>query len=61
MPDVDFQVGDAVRVLEGPFKNFVGVVREVPMTCTEPITVGIGLQGREIAVEVNRYHVERIR
>jgi transcription antitermination factor NusG len=58
---VDSRVGKPVRILEGPFRNFVGIVRAVPTTFAGPITVGVGLQGREVSVEVNRYHLERIK
>jgi transcription antitermination factor NusG len=54
----DFHIGDAVRVLDGPFVNFVGVVRAL-MPAT--LTVGIGVKGRDVAVEVDRYRVEHIR
>jgi len=56
----EFQVGEVVRILDGPFTNFVGIVRAVATTAAQ-ITVGVGLQGREVPVEVDRYRLERIR
>ena len=61
MASEEFRVGEAVRILDGPFINFVGVVRAVATTQAGLITVGIGLQGREVPVEVDRYRLERIR
>src|SRR2546428_2740517 len=61
MASEEFRVGEAVRILDGPFMNFVGVVRAVATTQTGLVTVGIGLQGREVPVEVDRYRLERIR
>ena len=50
-----------MRILDGPFTNFVGIVRAVATTPTGLITVGVGLQGREVPVETDRYRLERIR
>jgi len=61
MASGEFRVDDAVRILDGPFTNFVGVVRAVATTPAGLITVGVGLQGREVPVEVDRYRLERIR
>jgi len=60
MASEEFQVGEVVRILDGPFTNFVGIVRAVATTAGQ-ITVGVGLQGREVPVEVDRYRLERIR
>ena len=43
MASEEFRVGEAVRILGGPFMNFVGVVRAVATTQTGLVTVGIGL------------------
>jgi transcription antitermination factor NusG len=61
MARAEFRVGEAGRILDGPFTNFVGIVRAVPTTPAGPITVGVGLQGREVPVEIDRYRLERIR
>jgi transcription termination/antitermination protein NusG len=60
MASAEFQIGEAVRILDGPFTNFVGVVRAVATTPAGLITVGVGVQGREVPVEVDRYRLERI-
>ena len=41
MASEEFRVGEAVRIPDGPFVNFVGVVRAVATTQTGLITVGI--------------------
>ena len=61
MAPSEFKVGEIVRILDGPFTNFVGIVRAVATTPTGLITVGVGLQGREVLVETDRYRLERIR
>jgi len=61
MAPSEFKVGEIVRILDGPFTNFVGIVRAVATTPTGLITVGVGLQGREVPVETDRYRLERIR
>ena len=61
MAPEEFRVGEAVRILDGPFVNFVGVVRAVATTQTGLFIVGIGLQGHEVPVEVDRDRLERIR
>ena len=61
MAPSEFKDGEIVRILDGPFTNFVGIVRAVATTPTGLITVGVGLQGREVPVETDRYRLERIR
>ena len=61
MAPAEFKVGQAVRILDGPFTNFVGIVRAVATTPAGLITVGVGLQGREVPVEIDRYRLEPIR
>ncbi len=61
MASDEFRVGEAVRILDGPFTNFVGVVRAVATTPAGLVTVGVGVQDREVPVEVDRYRLERIR
>ena len=61
MASDEFRVAEAVRILDGPFTNFVGVVRAVATTPAGLVTVGVGVQDREVPVEVDRYRLERIR
>jgi transcription antitermination factor NusG len=61
MPPAVFHVGEAVRIIDGPFVNLVGVVRAVATTpAGEIVTVGVGLQRREEPVKLAVYRLERI-
>jgi transcription antitermination factor NusG len=57
MASAEFRVGEVVRILDGPFTNFVGVVRAITTAPAGLVTVGVGLQGREVPVEVDRYRL----
>ena len=46
MAPAEFKVGQAVRILDGPFTNFVGIVRAVATTPAGLITVGVGWRRR---------------
>ncbi len=58
-----FRVGEEVRIVDGPFINFVGVVRAVEMRAVETkmLTIGVGVKGREVIVKLEPYRLERIR
>jgi transcription termination/antitermination protein NusG len=55
-----FQIGQPVRILDGPFVNFVGVVRDAPAS-SGSIQVAVAVQGREVVVEVDQYRLEVVR
>ena len=52
-----FQIGQPIRILDGPFVNFVGVVRNGPASGGS-IQVAVAIQGREVIVEVDQYRLE---
>lgn len=57
-----FHVGDAVRIIDGPFVNFIEVVRAIATTpASEIVTVGVGVKDREVAVKLAVYQLERLR
>ncbi|MBI1845644.1 MAG: KOW motif-containing protein [Candidatus Rokubacteria bacterium] len=57
-PSAAFREGDVVRIIDGPFVNFVGTVAEVwPHT----IRVTVGVAGRPTSVELQPYQLERSR
>lgn len=58
-PAVDFQVNEPVRVVEGPFADFVGTVDEV-LVEKNKLRVMINMFGRETPVELDFDQVERL-
>lgn len=58
-PKIDFAVGEAVRVTEGPFANFIGNVEEV-LPDRRKVKVLVSMFGRETPVELEFYQVEKL-
>lgn len=52
-----FREGDPVKVIEGPFNNFSGVVREVNMS-KQKLKVEVSIFGRKTPVELDFSQVE---
>lgn len=59
MPRVTFQKGEGVRVIEGPFTNFSGVIEEVN-TARGKLKVLVSIFGRQTPVELEFWQVERL-
>jgi len=57
-PRVTFQRGEGVRVTEGPFTNFSGVIDEVN-TARGKLKVLVSIFGRQTPVELEFWQVER--
>ncbi|MGI6097573.1 MAG: transcription termination/antitermination protein NusG [Dethiobacteria bacterium] len=57
-PKIDFEVSEQVRVIDGPFKNFVGTIEEI-LGERGKLKVMISMFGRETPVELDFYQVER--
>lgn len=58
-PAFEFVEGDTVRVLEGPFANFIGTVEEISPK-RESLRVMISILGRNTPVELGITQVERL-
>lgn len=58
-PRVSFQKGEGVRVIEGPFTNFTGVIEEVN-AARGKLKVLASIFGRQTPVELEFWQVERL-
>ena len=56
--NVDYEIGDAVKVLEGPFATFNGTVEELDFDRGR-VKVGVSIFGRATPVELEFEQVER--
>jgi transcriptional antiterminator NusG len=56
---IDFNPGDNIRVIEGPFENFVGVINEVYKE-KRKVRVHISIFGRETPVELDYEQIQII-
>ncbi|MDO4813918.1 MAG: transcription termination/antitermination protein NusG [Gemella sp.] len=56
--EVDFQVGDYVRVISGPFNNMEGKVVSIDLS-NYKLEVLLELMGRETKTELELYHVKK--
>jgi transcriptional antiterminator NusG len=57
-PEIPFKPGDPVRIIEGPFNNFTGVVEEVYPDKLK-LKVMVSIFGRKTPLEVDYLQVER--
>ncbi|MBN1867904.1 transcription termination/antitermination factor NusG [Candidatus Sumerlaeota bacterium] len=56
-PEIRFRKGEQVKVIEGPFANFVGTVEEIDEEKSK-LKVMVSIFGRPTAVELNVLQVE---
>ncbi len=54
---VEFELGNYVRVLTGPFADFIGVIRKISDD-RQLITVGISMFGRETPIELEPTQIQ---
>ena len=58
--NVDYEIGDSVKVLDGPFATFNGVVEELDFDRGR-VKVGVSIFGRATPVELEFEQVERVK
>jgi len=56
---IDVELGQSVRVASGPFKDFIGVVREI-LEDKAKLRVSVSMFGRETPVELEFAQVEKL-
>ncbi len=56
---IDFQVGDNVRITNGPLESFIGAVEEINME-KKKLRVCVNMFGRETPVELDFHQVEAL-
>ncbi|WP_017754878.1 transcription termination/antitermination protein NusG [Calidifontibacillus oryziterrae] len=57
--EVDFELKETVRVIEGPFTNFTGTVEEIEMD-KHKVKVHVNMFGRETPVELDFSQIARL-
>lgn len=55
--DINYQVGDSVKVSAGPLDGFIGIVEEINME-KEKVRVCVSMFGRDTPVELDFYQVQ---
>jgi len=56
---IDFETGQNVRVIDGPFSNFIGIVEEINLERGK-VRVLVSMFGRETPVELSFMQIESI-
>ena len=57
--ELDFNIGDTVKIISGPFEDFIGTVKEIDPE-RQMLRVAVTILGRETPVELHISEVEKI-
>ena len=58
--NVDYEVNDSVRIMNGPLENFIGVVQEINKE-KRKVKVMVSMFGRETPVELDFIQVQKVK
>lgn len=58
-PVLDYEIGDTVRVIDGPLENFIGTVEEINFE-KRKVRVAVSMFGRETPVELELTQIQKI-
>jgi transcriptional antiterminator NusG len=56
---IDFELGETVKVVRGPFENFSGIIEEINPEKGK-IKVRVSMFGRETPVELDYHQIEKV-
>ncbi|HIR00220.1 MAG TPA: transcription termination/antitermination factor NusG [Candidatus Scybalocola faecavium] len=56
---IDYEVGDTVKVISGVWENTVGQIKSINMS-KSMVTIGVDMFGRETAVEISFYDIKKM-
>jgi transcriptional antiterminator NusG len=56
---VDYEIGDSVRVIDGPLESFIGSVEEISAD-KKKVRVLVSMFGRETPVELEVTQIQRL-
>ncbi len=56
---VDYEIGDSVRVIDGPLENFIGTVEEISID-KKKVRVMVSMFGRETPVELDFIQIQKL-
>ena len=57
--DLDIHIGDTIKVINGPFENFMGVVEDVNEE-KETVKAKVSMMGRDIPVELEFAQIDKM-
>jgi transcriptional antiterminator NusG len=59
LPVVDYEIGDNVRVADGPLESFIGIVEDINME-KKKVRVLVSMFGRETPVELELVQIQKL-